>query len=251
MVAFCVLLTLASLTMVAMSAASLNVKRMRTRAIISKLDAIISAQFTSYASRSVDAGPNSSRGEILRAIAKHDLPDSWQVVQRLADNPAAVLAETGLSELTPPQRAYVAAWESQFELGSPVVASNDAAECLFLTVMFGGLADCLDCGSLRAEVGDTDNDGAPEFLDAWDRPIGFVYEPKDFKLPAVSGTTNFFSSSLPFDPVIATSGVPMRPLIVSAGSDGQFGLAGPTAAPTADWTASRDNVTNFDEEAGL
>lgn len=241
LVAVAVILTLASMTMAAVSVASGSGKKVRTRALIAKLDSIIAAQYASYAGRSVAATSDAARGEALRSLAKGDLPDDWSVVAGLAAKPEA--------ELTAHQRAYVAVWKSLNQ--AQVVASNASPECLFLAVMHGGLADCLDCDSLRIEVGDTDSDGMPEFLDAWNRPIGFVQAPSGLRLP-FNSSANFFSSALPFDPVVATSldakGGLMRPLIVSAGVDGAFGLNA-DASPTPGSTESRDNLTNFDEEA--
>lgn len=230
--------------MAAVSAASGSGKKLRTKAILSKIDGIVAAQFASYAGRSVEASSDAERGATLRSIAANDLPDDWSVVIALAARPE--------SELTPHQRAYVAVW-SALPNQSQVVAQNSSAECLFLAVMHGGLADCLDCDSLRIDVGDTDQDGVPEFLDAWNNPIGFVYAPSGLQLPPGSGR-NFFSSSLPFDPVVAASlesqGGLMRPLILSAGPDRAFGLQ-PNAAPISGSVDSRDNLTNFDEEARL
>lgn len=243
LVTIAITLTLASMTLAAVSVASGSGKKVRTRAIIAKLDAIIMSQYASYAGRSVAATSDAARGEALRTLAKGDLPDNWSTV--------ASLAAKSESELTPHQRAYVAIWTSVDQ--AQVVVSNGSPECLFLAVMHGGLADCLDCDSLRIEVGDTDNDGMPEFLDAWSRPIGFLHAPSGLRLP-FNSRTNFFSSALPFDPVVATSldarGGLMRPLIVSAGTDGALGL-GSDASRMPGSNESRDNLTNFDEEAKL
>ena len=243
LVAVAVILTLASMTLAGVSAASGSGKKVRTRALIARLDSIIAAQYASYAGRNVAANSDAARGEALRTLAKGDLPDDWSVVAGLAAKPE--------SELTAHQRAYVAVWKSLDH--AQVAASNSSPECLFLAVMHGGLADCLDCGSLRIDVGDTDEDGMPEFLDAWNRPIGFVHAPSGLRLP-FNSNANFFSSALPFDPVVATSleakGGLMRPLIVSAGADGEFGL-GSDASPKPSSTESYDNLTNFDEEARL
>lgn len=241
LVTVAVILTLGAMTMAAVSVASGSGKKVRTRATIAKLDAIIMAQYASYAGRSVAATSDAARGAALRNLAKGDLPDNWSTVAALAAKPD--------SDLTPHQRAYVAVWRSVDQ--AQIAVSNASAECLFLAVMHGGLADCLDCDSLRIDVGDTDDDGMPEFLDAWNHPIGFVQAPSGLRLPFDSDAT-FFSSSLPFDPVVATSpeakGGLMRPLIVSAGTDGELGL-GSDASRMPGSNESRDNLTNFDEEA--
>lgn len=244
LVSVAIILALGSMAAAAVSAANGHQKKLRTRALIAKIDSIVASQYESYAGRNVEATTNADRGEILRGISRGDLPDSWTVVTGLAAKPEA--------ELTPHQRAYAAVWKSiSDQARQTIAAENASAECLFLAVMHGGLSDCLDCDSLRIDVGDEDGDDMPEFLDAWGHPIGFVLEPGKLQLPAGSGK-DFFSSALPFDPVVATTletkGGLMRPLIVSAGPDGGYGLES-NAAPTPGSTEAIDNLTNFDEEA--
>lgn len=237
LVSLAIIMVVASLAVAAVSSTG---KKLRTRAVISKIDSIIAEQYASYAGRNVDGV---DRGAMLRDIARGDLPDNWSTVAALAGKPEA--------GLTPHQRTYVAIWNSLGTRTGLVDDLHGSAECLFMTVMHGGLADCLDCDSLRIDVGDKDEDGMPEFLDGWGSPIGFVEQPSKLQLPPGSGR-NFFSAVLPFDPVTVSSleaeGGVMRPLIVSAGPDQEFGLE-PDAAPTPASFASRDNLTNFDEEA--
>jgi hypothetical protein len=244
LVALAIVMVLGSMSAAAVSVASGNQKKLRTRAVIAKVDAIISSQYASYAGRSVEATSGAARGEMLRSIARGDLPDGWHVVAALADKPTVAL--------TAHQRAYVAVWSSLTDQAKAIVPrENSAAECLFLAVMHGSLSDCLDCESLQIDVGDNDGDAMPEFLDAWGQPIRFVLEPKKLRLPAGS-RTDFFSSALPFDPVVASPeespGGLMRPLIVSPGPDGGYGLES-DAQPTPGSTEHTDNLTNFDEEA--
>ncbi|MFM7138605.1 MAG: fibronectin type III domain-containing protein [Planctomycetota bacterium] len=342
LVTMTIIVMLASLAAAAVSQASGSKKKLRTRSLIAKINAIVSSQYESYAGRNVAAITKSqflqaaagdrrvdlkweqahlnpggnlveyrvewsnnggltwpniaqvpgrshsvtqltngvkytfrvttlingrvgesatvaaiplSRGELLRKMARADLPDDWAVVQELADL-YAVETGTGVlsgdSQLTSRQRAYVAIWSAIPAQARPsIAAEHSAAECLFLAVMHGGLSNCLDCDALRIDVGDQDSDGMPEFLDDWGNPIGFILQPKNLQLPPGS-RTNFFSPALPFDPVTATAldsaGGLVRPLIVSAGSDGAFGLM-TDGGPVAGSTESFDNLTNFDEEA--
>jgi len=243
LVSLAVVLFLSSMALTALSSARGSGRKLHTRSLISRIDAIIAAQYASYASRSVEATSDDDRGAKLRAFARGDLPDQWGVVAELASKPE--------SELTAHQRAYVGVWNSLGAQATLVDDQHASAECLFLAVMHGGLVDCLDCNSLHIEVGDADGDGMPEFLDAWNNPIGFVLAPSGLQLPAGSGKA-YFSSVLPFAPVVVTSldakGGMMRPLIVSAGPDREFGLEA-DASPSLGSTASRDNLTNFDEEA--
>jgi hypothetical protein len=139
-----------------------------------------------------------------------------------------------------------------------------------------------------------------EFLDAWGNPIGFILWPAAVQLPAGRGV-NFFSGSRSLKPVLledengngaldsgekdynnnglldlpsATLG--MRPLIYSAGPDGEYGFernneagnlapsgddsgatcgdwrVSPTsssASPTSPTSYAADNITNLDAEA--
>lgn len=244
LVTVAIITALASMTAAAVSAAGGNRKKLQTRTLIAKLDSIIAAQYASYASRNVDVAPGTTRGETLRTIARGDLPDTWSTV--------AALAGKSSTDLTIHQRAYVDIWKSIGDQKKQIVPAEHAdAECLFLAVMHGGLSDCLDCESLRIDVGDKDGDGMPEFLDAWNNPVGFILEPQKLQLPPGSGK-DFFSATLPFDPVVASSldtrGGMMRPLIVSAGPNGAFGLLR-SAGPIPGSTDHLDNLTNFDEEA--
>jgi hypothetical protein len=80
-----------------------------------------------------------------------------------------------------------------------------------------------------SNIGDTDGDGVPEILDAWGRPLGFIRWPVGFVDP-----DNDTSSTDEFDPYLTDFGnfvatVPrpfsVRPLIISAGPDREFGIA--------------------------
>ncbi len=246
LVSVSVILMLMALVATAVSTAKSSQRHFATQALLAKLEAIVGAQYASYAGLNVDASSASERGKALREIARDDLPDNWEIVAELAAKQAADPA----ASLTPAQRAYAAIWNAIEN--KPFVAANySSAECLFMIVMQGGIADCLDCRGLRGEIGDVDGDEMPEFLDAWGTPIGFVLSPSGLELPAGAGK-RFFSASLPFDAVLperseAPGGL-MRPLILSAGPDREFGL-GPDASPLDASSAHIDNITNFDEEA--
>jgi prepilin-type N-terminal cleavage/methylation domain-containing protein len=237
------------------SAARSSQRAQATRALIAKLDAIISQQFASYASLEVPGGTPQNRGPDLRQRISRDMPDRWTDVAAMAGNAAGLTSGH--------QRAYVAVWNSMPTQPSPTYAG---AECLFMIVMRGGVANCLDCTDLAAEtIGDEDGDGAFEFHDGWGNPVGYILWPAALELPADSGT-KFFTQTAPFSN--PTSGRTMRPVIYSPGPDGEYGLernneagnlaaggncGNPAAAPTstsaAPLTGVSDNVTNLDAEA--
>lgn len=242
LVSLTIMMVLASLAAGGIAASRGYQKKLSTQGLIAKIDAIISAYYSGFASRSVKSVSADDRGAVIRQQVAGDLPENWEAV--------AALATSG-EPLTGPQQAYVAVLlanqgRSTFDLIKLTEFGN--AECLFMIVMQGGVAGCLDCRSLRLDVGDIDGDGNPEFLDAWGSPIGFVLWPSELRLPADSAD-RFFSTALPFDPVMPAAsdarGGLMRPLIYSAGPDREYGLAA-NAAPLP---GARDNITNFDEEA--
>lgn len=238
-----IILVLTSLLATAVLSVQSRQKKYRTEALLEKLDGIVSAHYSAYASRNVAVPSNQSRGDVLRALATGDLPDDWAQVEAMA-------AQASVDTLTPHQRAYRAVWTS---IANPqqVKQANGSAECLFMIVMQGGIADCLDCRMSRIDVGDQDGDNMPEFLDAWGMPIGFVLWPTGLRLPAGSAAP-FFASAPPFDSAVPSLGDAkgglLRPLIFSMGPDRAAGY-GTAASPLPGATECADNITNFEQEA--
>ena len=236
-----IILVLMAMIGSAVSAARGSQRVQATQALIARLDSVIQQHYSSYASRPVPGATSAAdRGTRLRLLATHELPDSWATVQNIISGTST----TGVP-LTPPQAAYAGL------LASSTSAPTDSfadAECLFMIVMMGGVADCLSCDALgTSQMGDTDNDGAFEFLDAWKQPIRYVLWPSALQLPPSSGTP-FFSSTQPFTggtPAAAKGGT-MRPLIFSGGPQQPF-LGPNISANGADVRAGA--ITNFDAEA--
>lgn len=208
--------------LVAMMATALNAARasgakQKTRASIAMLNEIIQRHYRSTESMSMPADVAATgRGAAIRRQITADMPDSWQEVEYLKNHPDEFKSAR--------HRGYVATYDAV----NPTT-QNASAECLFMIVMQGGLADCLDCSGLGSiPVGDTDGpdvngdgvpdgDGAPEFLDAWGKPIRYVLWPGGFQLPP-GGDAFFDGSVAPFDGAAsAAPGGTMRPLIVSVG----------------------------------
>ena len=279
LVVVAIILVLMAMAGAAISAARGSQRVQSTRALIAKLDAIISQQYAGYGSLDLPEGSSESRGSDLRQRVSRDLPDRWTDVMQMAMNPSDL---TSLH-----QRAYVAVWNSfpapQRDPSSPTYVGRrfGGAECLFMIVMRGGIADCIDCTALSAErIGDLDKDGAFEFHDRWGNPIGYILWPGALELPADSGKA-FFSQAAPFSNSMTAGD--MRPLIYSAGPDGledtpartvqdqPFGWFGfrcddeqsnlaagarcgdaafpPARAFGSPLAGAADNLTNFDAEA--
>jgi hypothetical protein len=114
-----------------------------------------------------------SRLQILRTIQIFEMPDSWGDV---AATTTSVLSG-GFSPSyarTGPVLSYAAFRQSLATGATTVANANGSAECLHMIVSRGGFeADIME--QFRPdEIGDTDSDGAPEFIDAWNQPIQFI-----------------------------------------------------------------------------
>jgi prepilin-type N-terminal cleavage/methylation domain-containing protein len=224
LVATAIIAMLLALVGAAVSATRSNQKIENTRRLIAKIDAILSEQLSRYDSMNVDvsAAPSvQTRGafrawSIRRNYISGDLPDRWSDVEYMAGGT--------WNANTAAQRTYAGIWADAAIAPSPAFAG---AECLFMIVMMGGIADCLDCGDLKtADIGDVDGDGFNEFLDDWGNPIGFILWPCGVELPAGTGQKFFSGSRQLVDPF---SGYPsptlgMKPLIYSPGPDGEYGF---------------------------
>jgi prepilin-type N-terminal cleavage/methylation domain-containing protein len=300
LVVMSIMVVLVGLVSAAVAGARSSQKKQATRLLISKLDAIVQQQMATYAARVVPPAPGPLPAGwtkaayrswyIRRNLITGDLPDRWSDVEALASGTVPLsVAGTAKLPVTSPQRTYAAVWTSLTNQQRTMPGSDEklhvnfkyaGAECLFMIVMQGGIADCIDCGELRtADRGDKDGDGLFEFWDAWGNPIEFILWPAGLKLPSGSATT-FFSGArqLEFFPSPRpTPALGMRPLIYSGGPDGEYGFnrgnevatltagtspvggdcGNPKTTPTetmggpepgrAAYTA--DNITNLDAEA--
>ncbi|NQW48802.1 MAG: prepilin-type N-terminal cleavage/methylation domain-containing protein [Planctomycetes bacterium] len=292
LVVITIILALMGLVGVAVSAASSSVKASGTRQLIEKLDLLLKQQLATYDSKAVNtaAAPagmkNAYRAwSIRRNLISGDLPDRWSNVEYMyqtTDLFGTPSHADGLQfpkgRLTGSQRNYLAIWRDLVRSGrsTAVAGQNASAECLFMIVTQGGIADCLDCGDLRsAQVGDQDGDGMLEFWDDWKNPIRFLLWAPGLKLPSGSAD-KFFDGPRALDAPWSGSPRPtlgMRPLIYSPGPDEKSGYdrsneavtlslgSGPVGAECGSSQGSAgspipdevqytlDNITNFDAEA--
>ena len=292
LVVITIILALMGLVGVAVSAARSNVKASGTRQLIEKLDLLLKQQLATYDSKAVNTAPapagkkNAYRAwSIRRNLISGDLPDRWSNVEYMYQTTDLFGPPThadGLQfpkgRLTGSQRNYLAIWRDLVLSGrsAAVAGQNASAECLFMIVTQGGIADCLDCGDLRsAQVGDQDGDGMLEFWDDWKNPIRFLLWAPGLKLPSGSADT-FFGGARALDAPWSGSPRPtlgMRPLIYSPGPDEKSGYDRSNEAVTLSLGSSPvgaecgssqgsagspiqgevqytlDNITNFDAEA--
>lgn len=292
LVALSIMTLLLGMIGAAVSAARTTSKRQATQLLIEKLDAIVQQQFTTYSSRTVVLpggvpagfpGAASYRSwYVRRNLITADMPDRWTDVAAIASG-TTVASGTNFLPITQPQRTYTAILRGMNASGSLPSDTYAGAECLFMIVMQGGLANCIDCGELKtADRGDKDGDGAFEFWDAWGNPIGYILWPAGLQLPAGTASSFFAKGGRTLEAAFPTirgvtpsPALGMRPLIYSAGPDGEYGfnrlgeasnlLAGtnPAGHDCGWWESSStmaemakpesnvtaDNITNLDAEA--
>jgi hypothetical protein len=115
------------------------------------------------------------------------------------------------------------------------INENAPAECLYLIVSANpeALAQFHD-----NEIGDTDQDGLPEFIDGWGRPIYFLrwaprFEDSDLQKSAPAAAQDDHD---PFDSRrVDPNAWRLVPLIFSAGPDGEYGIAIDTSGSAYTW----------------
>lgn len=145
----------------------------------------------------------------LRLKMREELPDAW--------NDVGAITPTGSTG-----RAYVT-YKSRW---SSLSTQYQSAECLYMIITTSGLfPDFLEI--IRPErVGDSDGDGAREFLDGWGNPIAFARWAPGFSSPL---SPIQYSDSVAYHDPTDVNGLDVKafalyPLIYSPGVDGEYGL---------------------------
>lgn len=139
--------------------------------------------------------------------------------------------------------------------------ANQGAECLYLIMSTTYVAGTPAIDSIpAANIDDTDGDGLMEILDGWGRPLGFIRWPIGFADPEASQNTNVvddfdtFRSDFVYAKRAVADATPpdsawardvvsnpdvlvrpwsVRPLVFSAGQDGDYGITqNPWAMPS-------------------
>jgi prepilin-type N-terminal cleavage/methylation domain-containing protein len=198
----------------------------KTKSTIQKLHEIVMPQYESYLSRRVSGTTAAVRLAAVRLLMVQEMPDQWLDVY-----PSGAL--TLPSSATAPTRRYAAYKASLTSaVGTQWTANStkyEGAECLAMIITRGGFDPDATEAFRTDEMGDIDNDGAPEFWDGWGRPIGFFRWAAGF-----SSTMQIQNATLnpdPFDPLRASSSLnypsgttqtdyALVPLIYSSGPGG-------------------------------
>ena len=265
MVVATVIAILATLSAAGLAATRQRVRAEKTRNTIRKLHEIIVGHHESYLRRRVpftaSATDHRANGaaklEAVRRLMVYEMPDCWADVAASA---------TAVTDTLP---AYL---QTGPVLGYPgsrpvsIAPALEGAECLYMIVSRGGIEPDLLEQFRSDELGDTNGNGAPEFLDGWGNPIGFIRWAPGFAGSVLQkpDAVNFHD---PFDPQRNdVAGYALVPLIVSAGPDGLVGInlsTGWLSAPSLDRLVTsplprstfgvavgsedwKDNITNHD-----
>ncbi len=247
------ILLLMSLTAVAVSSARSSQRRNQTRVTISKINEVLSSQWRTYPSQSVRAPSGWTINQYKRCYRiTGDMPPNWNDVEVIAANSSSQFN-------TRAQKTYRQFWNQKTQTPTGQYADG---ECLFLSVMYGGFAGCLDCAGLRSgkDFKDVDGDGFQEFVDAWGNPLGFVLWPAGLTTP--DGNLFFSNGDNSSDKLTYE----LRPLVFSAGPNGAYGIdvgassnldelqncglpsANTSLGSVLNSSDAADNLTNFDAE---
>jgi prepilin-type N-terminal cleavage/methylation domain-containing protein len=185
------------LALSALQGATELAREQRTRTIIAKIDQLIMERYESYRTRAVpvrvpvsvstgaQGGINAARIRLygLRDLMRMEMPDR---ITDLVNGPAVLYSSGGVTvQMRQPslwlayrrmaQRACGASWSTTW------TTQHEGSECLYLILssMQDGDKNALDYLS-SDEIGDTDEDGMREILDAWGTPIEFLRWPAGF-----------------------------------------------------------------------
>jgi prepilin-type N-terminal cleavage/methylation domain-containing protein len=223
---------LASLSLAGLAGARQRSKIDKTRSTIRKIHELINPQYESYAARRL---PNSiytsstnaiqraaDRLRAIRTLSLYEMPDNWQDVATSGTS-RLLLSGTAI-----PTYAFTARTASYGALRSSISTTWNppypSSECLYM-ICSRLHPDAMD--NFRSdEIGDIDNDKAPEFIDGWGNPIAFIRWPTGFVAPL--SQIQIADSNLahdPWDPMrVEQAAFSLTPLVYSAGPDTEYGL---------------------------
>jgi len=232
LIAISIMGILAAAAVFAMVAAQETARETKTRSTITKVHGLMMDRWESYRTRRlpIELPPQPSKADearlkALRELMRMEMPERWTDITA---NPITLPFRPALSQ------SYLQRYQSvKGEKGADFpTAQYQGAECLYLIITMGPADEVGGIEQFRAsEIGDSDADGMPEFLDGWGRPIsflrwapGFTVAPDGTRLSDLqSGDPN--KDPDPFDSRrLDKTAFALFPLVYSAGPDGRLGL---------------------------
>ena len=212
-------------------------------------------------------------GTIVRADDTHtskrkSFPVAWFGTR------GSSLVHSGSDDVPSRMAAYLARTPDVTSLTAAelnLLYQNQSAECLYLIMANSFVAGTPAIDAIpESNIGDTDQDGMLEILDGWGNPLGFIRWPVGYVDPSgvvspyladgdfvadefdlfrtdfsyVNGTTNAQPYYVDTSVTSPTRPWSLRPLIISAGEDGEFGIAlNPFESPATD--PATDELVDF------
>lgn len=181
-----------------------------TKLLVGKINDAILEVYEDFEDQAASIGSLTA----IRRRLRSEFPDSWDEVA-----PGAVLT----APTTALERTYLnyKIKKPKGLLPSPIY---QGAECLYMIVTQSGRFNELVAQIRPDQVGDRDNDGYKEFLDAWGNPIAFLRWAPGYVAPTIKKPTiQIADPTNRHDPFDETSADPtayaLFPLIYSAGPD--------------------------------
>lgn len=238
-------------------------RRSRTQSLITKINGLLLERWDSYAERRFDVKPTwisaiesdsnlsaVERGQMksdlrllaLRELMKYEMPDRWSDV---------IGNDLGNTQMAPIFLASIPGLaQAYLRHTANATVENEGAECLYLTVMYATGDGEARTQFTSLDIGDVDEDGAPEFLDGWGRPIEWLRWAPGFVTRSAAMTGDADADHDPYDPYrrdLATALPPLSkypntlkpfvaglkdnypafrlvPLVFSAGPDGVYDI---------------------------
>jgi prepilin-type N-terminal cleavage/methylation domain-containing protein len=261
LVVITILAILASMMLFALAGAQENAKQARTQGTIAKLNTLIMQKYESYRTRRVPVdvttlsaslgytaslgnvkGPAKARLNALRELMSLEMPDDFRQIEDATStqNPKPPVTPKFLGSLPALSRKYYTALKNARQQHSnwDSMKHEQTAECLYMIVTRGlDDPDVLEQFS-SGEIGDTDGDGLPEFIDGWGHPIKFLRWAPRFSSPLQSWDESASPATPPagrdpFDPLgvdpnnsTSFHTFPLFPLIYSGGPDAALEFSG-------------------------
>jgi hypothetical protein len=186
-----VIAIMATMVLFALFAAQETAKAQKTKTLIAKLDSIIKAKYETYKTRRVNISlpppptdttsadyrtyvrlANQVRLDCLRDLMRMELPDRWSDIE---DPPRAFTYTTLFTNIRVPQPSVSAGFYRRWNVTPGPTGEFAGAECLYMIIMAAQAEEGDDRSAIKQDqIGDVDQDGFPEILDAWGMPIKFL-----------------------------------------------------------------------------
>ena len=192
MVVIAIIATLASMLLGAASLSMGTARQARTEALVSRLHTLLSEHYDSFRHRRVELNSQTldavRRSGDRRALAaarllatreqlRMELPDRWSdILLNEVGLPGGDGEPQYLAERPAISHMFLRRFKRAANTGATRqdLVANQGAECLYLIIMIAA-GDGESPGLFKeSEIGDTDGDGAPEFIDGWGNPIQFL-----------------------------------------------------------------------------